>query len=205
MNRKIEIINYYKGISIVGIVFYHLLNLYMNTPQVIKYAANAGSSGVLVFFFCSGFVLQYSQTKHQRKFGAFMKKRLITVYIPYIIIVLICAAIPIIHSNGNRAIALLSHLLQFRCFSSTYFSSFGGHFWYVSTILQFYLLFIPLFKALQRLGTRNFFVLCAAVNVIYIIVLAVFHLENSAVLIRLFPKYLIFFSGGMAASRPRRR
>ena len=200
MKKQVESINYFKGISVVGIVLYHLFSLYMNVPAIVKTAANAGSSGVLVFFFCSGFLLNHSQHQNQRSFAAFVKRRFTSIYIPYIIVVLICAMIPLIPSDGNRWIALLSHIFQFRCVSRTYFASFGGHFWYVSTAFQLYAVFIPLFKLQQRVGKKLFFSLCAAVSIAYVIALAFLHLDGDSVLIRLFPKYLIFFAAGMTAN-----
>ena len=61
-NNGIEVLDYFRGLAIICVVLYHLISLYMKSlPGIIRFVANAGSSGVLVFFFCSGFSLWLSE------------------------------------------------------------------------------------------------------------------------------------------------
>ncbi len=197
--KRIEIIEYFKGLSFICIFIYHLVSLYMKSvPPYIRYMANAGSSGVLIFFMCSGYVLTLSYYNNHRSTFEFLKRRFITIYIPYIFVVFICFLIPLIQVDGNRIIAFLSHLFQFRFFSTLYFESFGGHFWYISTIIQFYLLFIPLYRLMKKIGWKKFLIGSFIVQFVYIILLAINNLDANIIAIRLFPKYIAVFCLGMA-------
>jgi len=50
MKSQIAYIGFFKGLSIIGIAIYHLISLFMSSfPKTIKYAANIGSSAVLIF------------------------------------------------------------------------------------------------------------------------------------------------------------
>ena len=82
MQKRILVIDFLRGMSILGVVFYHLISLYMTSlPGVIRYAANAGSSGVLIFFFCSGFSLHLSNHKKHLSYIEKGKKNLFAIYI----------------------------------------------------------------------------------------------------------------------------
>lgn len=66
-NNRIEIVDYFRGLAIICVVLYHLISLYMKSlPGIIRFATNARSSGVLVFFFCSGFSLWLSEYRRKR-------------------------------------------------------------------------------------------------------------------------------------------
>ena len=152
---RIEEIDFFRGLSIMGVIMYHLISKYMvSMPSIVKYAANVGSSGVLIFFFCSGFSLYYSYKKHPVDFCSFLKKKIDKIYIPYIFCVVVSALIPFMSTpnDGNRVVAVLSHVFQFRIFSKMYFESFGGHWWYLGTLFQFFILFYLLEKLMQKLG-----------------------------------------------------
>ncbi len=73
-------------------------------------------------------------------------KRIQRVYIPYIVIVFVSFIVPAIHVEGNRIVALLSHVFLFKAFSETYIKSFGNQLWYISTIIELYVVFYWLAK-----------------------------------------------------------
>lgn len=197
-NKRIEIFEFFRGCSILGIVLYHLLSLYMDSlPTIIKYAANVGSTGVLIFFFCSGFGLYVSHTKHQLIYTNFLKKRILKIYIPYMFVVFLSFLVPFVSGGPNRFIGLLSHIFQFRIFSMTYFEAFGGHFWYLGTLFQLYIIFHLTYYLLNKIKERYFLIIAFSFSVAYVCILAAFNLQNNVVLIRLFPKYYIEFALGM--------
>lgn len=122
----------------------HLIPGYLNScPEIISRMASVGGTGVHVFFLCSGFGLYYSYKKKPLSFPGFIRKRFLKIYLPYIVVVLISACIPFMFS-GNRIKALLSHVFLYKMFMPKYEMSLGVQFWFVSTLFQFYMLFIPL-------------------------------------------------------------
>ena len=134
-------------------------------------------------------------------FIAFLKKKVSKIYVPYIIVVLVSALIPVMHTPecGNRIIAVLSHTFQFRIFSNMYFESFGGHWWYLGTLFQFYLLFCLLEKIMQKIN-GGYLLLCAGISIGYVICLAMLRCENSLILSRLCFKYFLEFGAGMVVA-----
>jgi hypothetical protein len=61
--------------------------------------------------------------------------------------------------EGNaKGSALLSHIFLFKMFVSQFEESFGVQFWFVSTIIQLYLLFIPMCRIKNKLGNNKVFV-----------------------------------------------
>lgn len=153
-------ISFLKGFSITTIVLMHLIQLFMasSLPVWLVKAASFGGTGVHAFFLCSGFGLYLSYKKNQMSYFGFLKKRFLKIYIPYIIVIIISFFVPLIEVNGNRTIALLSHIFLFKMFSPLYEESFGP-FWFISTIVHLYIVFIPL-CTLKIKSAPSFFALC---------------------------------------------
>ena len=119
--KKLEIINYLRGFSILTIVLMHLIQSY-SIPQIIKTASSFGGAGVHVFILCSGFGLYLSHINKPLSYKDFLKRRFLKVYIPYILIILLSACIPFYTSPENRLIELLSHIfLLFSIVSSIFY------------------------------------------------------------------------------------
>lgn len=146
---KNKLVDYAKGFSILAIVLYHLVLFYLKMPNIVKLASNFGGAGVHIFLICSGFGLYYSHLKHPLKFWSFISKRFKKIYIPYIIVILFSFFVPTMYLGKNRLLALLSHVLLFKMFIPMFEESFGVQMWFVSTIIQFYLMFLPLCKVPQ--------------------------------------------------------
>lgn len=137
--KKLEIINYLRGFSILTIVLMHLIQSY-SIPQIIRTASSFGGAGVHVFILCSGFGLYLSHINKSLSYTNFLKRRFLKVYIPYILIILLSACIPFYTSPENRLIELLSHIFLFKMFIESLEGSLGYQMWFISTIIQFYLL-----------------------------------------------------------------
>ena len=72
MERKKNIyIDYLKGISIIAIVLFHIINTYSNLPNIVKLASNFGGAGVHIFIICSGFGLYYSYLNRPISYSSF--------------------------------------------------------------------------------------------------------------------------------------
>jgi peptidoglycan/LPS O-acetylase OafA/YrhL len=151
---RLEVVDYLKGYSISTIVLFHLLQ-YFALPDVLSKAISFGGAGVHVFILCSGFGLCLSQLNKPLSYGQFLKRRLLKIYFPYIIVIFISASIPFIYINADKIMAVCSHVFLFKMFSEHFENSFGGQFWFISTILQFYVIFPILFIIIKKCKWRS--------------------------------------------------
>lgn len=151
LNNKIEIIDYLKGFSISTIVLMHLIQNY-SLPQPILKASAFGGAGVHVFILCSGFGLYLSYLKKPLTYIQFLKKRFFKIYIPYILIVLLCAFTPFYHTTNNKLLELCSHIFLFKMFFESLEGTFGFQMWFISTIIQFYLLWPFIIHFFQKIN-----------------------------------------------------
>ncbi|MQB75669.1 acyltransferase family protein [Limosilactobacillus reuteri] len=157
--RYVPIINLLKGFSIFTIVLMHLVQMTPKMPHIISSLASIGGTGVHVFFLCSGIGLYMSHLNKPLTFIGFIKKRFLKIYIPYAIIVLISACLPWMYTGKDRILAVFSHLFLFKMFFSQYENSFGIQFWFISTIIQLYFLFIPITHIKKQLKNNLLFFL----------------------------------------------
>ncbi len=154
---KIDEINYLKGFSIFTIVLMHLLHRMPDIPSKIYTLSLIGGTGVHVFFLCSGIGLYLSYLKRKMSYTEFLKKRFVKIYIPYVIVIIISFFLPWTYSGNDRITALLSHIFLFKMFVPRYESSFGVQFWFISTIIQLYLLFIPMCLFKDKIKNNKLF------------------------------------------------
>lgn len=196
--RKSEYYNeiaFLRGFSIITIVLMHFMQN-NELPSFFLNAISIGGTGVHVFFFCSGFGLFLSYIKHPSTYAEFIRKRFFKIYIPYIIIVVISACLPFMF-DGNRIMALLSHVFLFKMFSSVYEDSFGV-FWYISTLFQFYLIFIPLVKSMTACKNRKHFLMISVlISISWWIFSSYTGLADERIWGSFFLQYLWEFSLGM--------
>ena len=167
-NGKISAVNYLKGFSIFTIALMHLLGFITELPKIILTMSSIGGTGAHVFFLCSVIGLDTSYLKHKQSYFEFLKKRFFKIYIPYIIIILMAFFTPWLYYGDNRLTALLSHIFLFKMFSPMYEVSFGVPFWFISTIFQFYILFIPMCWIKDKLkNNKIFFLIFLGLSVIW--------------------------------------
>lgn len=165
---KVEHIDYLKGFSIFTIVLMHLLDRMNAVPTQIHTLSAIGGTGVHVFFLCSGMGLYLSYLKRKTGFLQFLNKRFAKIYCPYIIVVIASCCLPWLYKGSDKVIALLSHIFLFKMFVPHYTGSFGAHFWFISTIIQMYLLFIPLCLLKDKLkNNKLFFCICLGISILW--------------------------------------
>ncbi len=158
MQQRIEYIDFAKGYAIFTIVCYHALQQVALSPLMQK-AIIFGGTGVHLFFLLSGFGLAWSASKDSTL--QFYRRRMSKVWVPYVVVLTIswaAAAWLCIFPDG--AGAWLAGVALYQMFSERYIESFGGHFWFISTIFQFYLVF-PLLTRLQNKMSANVFLALA--------------------------------------------
>jgi len=195
--KRYNFISFLRAFSITTIVLMHLIQSHIpNVPTWLYKGASLGGTGVHAFFFCSGFGLFLSYKNKRTTFFQFVSKRFWKIYIPYIIVILILYFIPYIEVDGNRLSALLSHVFLYKMFVPEYYSSFGV-FWFISTIIQFYLVFIPLCKIKEKIGNKAFCIVSVLISVIWWIVTGFSGLAEERVIGSFFFQYLWEFALGM--------
>lgn len=160
----IPFLDFAKGYAIFTIVVYHTLQRLPLSPLWQK-AAIFGGTGVHLFFLLSGFGLGLSiarQSAPRVPAMAFYQRRLQKIWAPYALaltISLLAAWAFGLFQDGWAAWAAGVGLYQM--FFERYIASFGGHFWFISAIIQFYLVFPALVWVRTRLGSDRIFVLVA--------------------------------------------
>lgn len=196
-NKQLALVNFAKGLAISAIVLFHLVYEYMEVPGILATASKFGGAGIHIFFICSGFGLTLSQLRRPLTWKEFLPKRLRKVYVPYILVILVSAALPWMYNGDDRFAAVLSHVFLFKMFSPTYIISFGGQFWFMSTIFQFYLVFPLLERGRCTLGIWKFLLGCCAVSLGWMIFTAALGIHTQRIWGSFCLQYLWEFALGM--------
>lgn len=149
MNKKVEVVDFLRGFAIFTIAMMHLVQ--GSLTGALNKAAAFGGAGVHVFILVSGFGLYLSYLRKPLGYGEFLKKRFGKVYWPYAIAV-ISWMLWILVSRGTLMWQeVLSHLLLYKMFIHDLDVSFCYPYWFISTIIQFYLCW-PLIVRVARVG-----------------------------------------------------
>jgi len=139
MNTRIEYIDFAKGWAIFSIVCYHALQR-VELSALLQKAIVFGGTGVHLFFLLSGFGLALSKSSDSAMH--FYKRRLVKVWLPYVLALTISLLASFFFNFfPDRFDAWLAGVGLYQMFSERYIESFGGHFWFISAIIQFYLVF----------------------------------------------------------------
>lgn len=193
MNR-IAYIEYARGYAILSIVLYHYLVGY-DLGKWLNLSVFFGGTGIHLFFFLSGFGLSLSKSI---KLESYFSKRFLKVYFPYFLIVTliyISSKFIVLYPDANINV-YLSHVLLYKMFFHEYINSLGGHFWFISTIIQFYIVF-PLLRRLQQsLGNNLFLILSIIISLVHFSLTIYFSLYARHVS-SIFTLYLWEFALGM--------
>ncbi len=135
--KRIELVDYLRGISIFTIVLMHLCQSYTN--GALSKALAFGGAGVHVFILCSGFGLYLSYLRKPLEYRDFLQKRFAKVYSPYAVAVLMWGIWMTIETDVFPTREVISHLLLYKMFSVDLDISLCYPYWFISTIIQFYL------------------------------------------------------------------
>lgn len=191
--NKSEQIDFIRGFAITTIVCMHLLYR-LGCPIVVNHLISFGGAGVHAFFFCSGFGLYLSYLKKPLGYGSFLKKRFSKIYWPYFIVILLYLLKNVIEKQTINWTEYLSHLFLFKMFDSDLDVSLCYPFWFISTIIQFYL-FWPLIVKLKEHKYGLF--LSLLISVVWWIFVAIIGAEEKRPYASFFLQYLWEFVLGM--------
>ncbi len=197
--NRILFIDYAKGFAMLSIVLYHYLYVLKINPT-LKKAVMFGGTGVHFFLFLSGFGLMLSKTTAVQ---TFYKRRLLKIYTPYILCILILFvinAVILINPTVN-VYALLGHIFLFKMFDNSITASFGVQFWFMSTLIQLYLAYPLLVWLLKKFQIKWFLITTIIISVAYWLFLYKMQLGNIRVYNSFFLQYLWEFGLGMVLAK----
>lgn len=166
--RKYSEISFLRGFSITTVILMHLVQVFVlqgEIPSWLRFAVALGGTGGHVFIFCSGFGLTLSILNRPINFSSFLKERFLKIYIPYILFIFIEYCLPHTADRALLTRQLLSHVFLYKMFFERYVISFGLQFWFLSTIIQLYLLFFPLCRFRNRFSLRALLILGCSLSV----------------------------------------
>jgi len=187
-----------RGFSIMTIVLFHFLRL-VPFPYFLSKSIQLGGTGVHVFLFLSGFGLSLSTYKG---WTDFLKKRFVKVLIPYyvgIILIYFINVLTEIYPNGLAT--LISSLFLYKMFIEAYTRNFGGHFWFISTIVQFYLAFPLILYVYNLLGWKKILSASVLISIAYTLIIIALEKESYRIWNSFFLQYLWEFVLGMAVAQ----
>lgn len=193
--RHLAIIDFLRGYSIFTIVLMHLL--LGNVNGIFAKGILFGGAGVHVFILCSGFGLYLSYLKKPLGYIDFLKRRLGKVWVPYAIVVLLWGVWYASTKGFFPVREVMSHLLLYKMFSAELDVSLCYPYWFISTIVQFYL-FWPLIVRLFRLNGGGIFMLL--LSLVWSTIVGLLGLQDQRPCGSFFMQYLWEFGLGMWAA-----
>jgi len=193
--KRLDYIDFCKGFSILSIVIFHYFLPYSH--GITTKALMLGGTGVHVFFLLSGFGLAISKpAPNAMKFYGMRFRSILIPY--YLIIILIYATNPLSNFFPNDNLyAFGGHIFFYKMFDEKIIGSFGYPFWFISTIIQFYILYPVLQKANGHLGEAKFLMISLASSLTYWLFIALLELDNIRIYNSFFLQYLWEFSLGI--------
>ena len=195
--KRFEIIEFLKGYSIFTIVVFHYLQT-LDIPRPYNLAIYFGGTGVHLFVLLSGLGLYLSYLRRPVTYRTYLKKRLSKVYLPYILIVLLSAAISLLYPiYKNSLYALGGHLFIYKMFDEDIIGSYGYQLWFISMILQFYLVFYAIVYVKERFSNVVFMAICLAVSLGWASLVFLLGKGSYRVWNSFFLQYLWEFGAGM--------
>jgi peptidoglycan/LPS O-acetylase OafA/YrhL len=192
---RIDFIDFAKGFAMITIVLMHYLEF--NFDGLFRKAIIFGGSGVHLFILISGFGLGLSS--QSLALSKFFKKRFSKILIPYYIYITFVFLLNIFISiyPNDGFYAYLGHIFLFKMFDENIVVSYGFHLWFISAIIQLYIIFPLLIKLKSSVGTLRFGLITFGISLLYWIVLAIFNFDDLLVISNSGIQFLWEFSLGI--------
>ncbi len=170
----------FHGVGLLGEVLAFFKNLF-------SFLWVYGFTSVNLFLLLSGFVLTYSalkskdlekwQTETRSALLAFYTKKLKRLLIPFYVTLLLGVGILFLRNLLYPSISgmpiysffdlLKTLFLPFLVYDISFLQKFNGDLWFITLILQLYILFPVLYYVLKKYGVWKFIVTCFALTVVY--------------------------------------
>lgn len=142
---SLEVAKGLQGVSAIFIILHHgsqLLNRQREFPGAINILENAGVFFVGVFFFCSGYGLLKSLKTKENYLKGFLKKRYLTIFLPYYGINLIYLVYFLSQKTSYTTTEWIQYVTGIRMINTNA--------WYVISIAFFYLIFYLAFRFFKK-------------------------------------------------------
>ena len=196
--EKLDFIDFAKGFAILSIVVFHFSQPYV--LGIWEKAIMIGGSGAHLFFILSGFGLGLSKRVNA---STFYKKRFIKILIPYYIVIITIYVINLIFPfyKDITLYTLFGHLFFYKMFDESIMTSLGYHFWFLSTIIQFYMVFPLLVLMRDKMSSLGFIATTLLISVSYWITVTYFDLADERIYNSFFLQFLWEFSVGMLLAK----
>ena len=180
------------------IVLYHLLQ-YLPLPPLLAKANSLLGSGIYIFFFSSSYGLFFSKKNTWKNFySKRFEKMLLPYYIGITLIVILNHFAGVYPESWG---AYFSHLFLYKMFHEPYISSYGPQFWFISTIVQFYLVW-PLFLLLAKhLKTTQLLLFSFGVSLLYSILVFRLGLQHERIWVSSVIQYFWVFALGLSTAK----
>lgn len=199
VSSRQPVISFARGVAIISIIGYHFLKQ-LNLPAPVQKIIVLGGAGIYVFFLISAYGLTSSKHTNWR---IFWRKRYEKVLLPYYLAVTLIfglnCVIPLYKTDGWWE--YMSHILLYKMFINNYDCNLGEYLWFVSTIVQFYLVMPWLVRWQQRSRPLVFVGSALVISLLYnagIMLLGVDHLRGWY---SSFIQYLWIYAIGMMLAR----
>ncbi|PYF76871.1 acyltransferase family protein [Pedobacter nutrimenti] len=202
MKQRFELIDFLKGYSIFTIVVYHTLQ-YFVLPFPFNKAISFGGTGIHTFFLVSGFGLALSSGGKEVKYLDFLKRRFDKIYMPYILVVVLsaglCLFVPLF--DHPSWYAFFGHVFFYKMFDNEIMISYGHQLWFISTIIQLYLVYPFLLKLLHRTSNTTFIAMGVLISLSWAVIVFLLGKSDLRIWNSCLFQFMFEFMLGMALAR----
>lgn len=136
-----------KGLGILTVVFAHFAYMLVTNAEFLFPLSIIAGVGVDLFLFMSGYGLSVSMLKKPMPVFEFYKRRLIKVFIPFWIALIIIFAADAIFLNINYPVPYMLQSLVGWFPTAIGFGDVNSPFWYITWMIMFYALYPIVFSA----------------------------------------------------------
>lgn len=202
VSKRQEFIAFARGFAILTIVLYHLLPK-LPLPGLLLKAVSLGGSGIYIYFFVSGYGLSLSSTTD---WLTFFRRRFAKVLLPYYVAVtlifIVTLFVPIYRTDGWAE--YLSHIVLYKMVNNSYTRNLDEYLWFVSTIIQFYLIVPLLSRWTDRMSAVQVVVLSITISLLYSLLITELGVAYMRVWYSFVLQYLWLFMLGIVSARSKR-
>lgn len=173
--------------------------LNVQLPPVLAKINQIGGAGIYIFLFASSYGLFFSKSNSWTEFYLKRFKKVLVPYYIGITFIFVINYFFTLYPDGWQA--YLSHFFLYKMFYEPYMESFGTHFWFISTIVQFYLIWPLLLAVAQRLSTKKLVIIAFFISILYSLLIFKLGVQKDRIWCSSVIQYLWVLILGLAAAK----